>query len=153
GQQRLDAAGCHRPALALKEDSLLAGMLRITQGCQRDPGVLIERHLTVLSSLALADRQQALALREGDVLPRQITEFLDPQPRVEQEPDDGQIPWPAGTFDGTQQGVLLATVEPARPRPLLGNGPWAGPRAALSRNRKAGSDACRSRPGQEALHC
>src|SRR5206468_12934630 len=64
---------------------------------------------------------------------------------------DGQIPWPAGTFDGTQQGVLLATVEPARPRPLLGNGPWAAPRAALSRNRKAGSDACRSRPGQEAL--
>src|SRR3954470_23290104 len=126
-------------------------MLRITQGRQRGPGVLIERHLAVLSPLALADRQQALAFREGDILPGQITEFLDPQPGVEQEPDNGQVACLSRAFDGAEQGVLFAAAEPARPRPLLGDGPRAAPRAPLGGNWEAGSDARRGCPGQEAL--
>ena len=100
GQERLDPTGRHRPALPLKDHGLLAGVLRIAQGRQASLCVLIERHLPVLSPLALADRQQALAFGEGDVFPRQVAEFLDPQAGVEQEPDDGQV-GPSRAFDGS----------------------------------------------------
>jgi hypothetical protein len=151
GQERLDAPGRHRPTLALKDHSLLAGVLRIAQGHERGPGVVVERHLAMLPTLAVADRQQALAFGEGDVLPRQGAQLLDPQPGVEQEPDDGQVTWLSCAFDGAEQGVLLAAVQPARPRPLLGDGPGAAPGSTLGGNREAGSDAGRSRPGQKAL--
>jgi hypothetical protein len=47
----------------LKDHGLLAGMLRITQGRQRGPGVVVERYLAVLSPLAVADRQQTFTIR------------------------------------------------------------------------------------------
>src|SRR4051794_26397382 len=74
GQERLDPSRRQWTALALQDHGLLAGMLWITQGGQGGPGILIERHLPVLTPLALADRQQALALGEGDVSPRQVAE-------------------------------------------------------------------------------
>jgi hypothetical protein len=103
------------------------------------------------SPLAVAERQQALAFGDGDVLPRQVAQFLDPRPRVEQEPDDGQVPRLPRPFDGTEQGVLLAAVEPPRPGPFLRDGTGATPRPPLRRDREAGSDTGRGGPGQEAL--
>src|SRR5437660_1609962 len=111
-------------------------MLGITQGRQRGPCVVVERHLAVLPPLAVADRQQSLAFGDGDVLPRQLAQLLDSQPRVEQELDDGQVPWFPRAFDGAEQGVLLAAVEPPRAGPLLGDGPGTAPGSSLSRDRE-----------------
>src|SRR4051794_5946692 len=102
-------------------------MLRITKGRQRGPGVVVERHLAVLLPLAVADRQQSLAFGDGDVLPGQGTQLLDPQPGVEQELDDGQIPRPARAFDSPQQGILLAAVQPPGSWPFLWDGSGSAP--------------------------
>lgn len=57
GKERLDAPRRHRPTLALKDHGLLAGVLRIAQGNERGPSVVVERHLAMLPPLAVADRQ------------------------------------------------------------------------------------------------
>jgi hypothetical protein len=85
----------------------------------------------------VADRRQTFTVREGDVLPRQGAQFLDPQPGVEQEPDDGEVARLPRAFDGAEQGVLLTAVEPPRPGLFLRNGPGTAPGSILGRDREA----------------
>ena len=101
---------------------------------------MVKRHLAMLPPFAVAGGQQSLAFGESDVLPRQGAQFLDPQPGVEQEPDDSQVTRLSREFDGAEQGVLLAAVQPSRPRPLLEDGPGAAPGSPLGGDREAGRD-------------
>jgi hypothetical protein len=79
-----------------------------------------------LGPLAIADRQEAFAFGEGDVLPPQVAEFPHPQARIEQELDDRLIAR-SPEFDGAQESILLAVIRPARVGRLVRNGPGTAP--------------------------
>ena len=60
-------------------------------GAQGPSGIRVQRHLAILSALARAHDELALALRELQVVQSQLGQFPYAQPRVGQDLDDGDM--------------------------------------------------------------